>query len=139
VHHIDRDMDASTALRFHLIDMMLAVPLRLVQVRVFGASPRALAAWEGFFLGSVLFHHADLDLPFDRELAWLLTTPGMHDIHHRADPASLDSNYSAGLSFWDRMHGTFADVVPPVPIGVPGETAEEGLLPMLALPWREGL
>jgi sterol desaturase/sphingolipid hydroxylase (fatty acid hydroxylase superfamily) len=136
VHHIDRDMDASTALRFHVVDMMVTVPLRLAQVRLFGVSPRALTLWEGFFLGSVLFHHADLDLPFDRELAWLVTTPGMHDIHHRADPASLDSNFSAGLSLWDRLHGTFSDVMPAVPIGVPGEAMDElGVVRMLALPW----
>jgi sterol desaturase/sphingolipid hydroxylase (fatty acid hydroxylase superfamily) len=120
VHHSDRDMDASTALRFHAVDMGVSVALRLAQVRVLGVSPRALQLWEGFFFASVLFHHADLDLPFDAPLAWLLTTPGMHDIHHRADATALDSNFSAGLSLWDRLHGTFSDREPPVPIGVPG-------------------
>lgn len=139
VHHIDRDMDASTALRFHVVDMLVTVPLRMAQVRLFGVSPRALTLWEGFFLGSVLFHHADIDLPFDAELAWLMTTPGMHDIHHRADPASLDSNFSAGLSVWDRLHGTFSDQAPAVPIGVPGEVAGEGLTAMMSLPWRADL
>jgi sterol desaturase/sphingolipid hydroxylase (fatty acid hydroxylase superfamily) len=137
VHHIDRQMDASTALRFHLVDLLVTVPLRLAQVRLFGVSPRALALWEGFFLGSVLFHHADLELPFDAELSVLLTTPGMHDIHHRADYAALDSNFSAGLSLWDRLHGTFSDHAPAVPIGVPGPVPEDlGLVQMLALPWQ---
>lgn len=120
VHHSDRDMDASTALRFHAVDMGVSVALRLAQVRLFGVSPRALELWEGFFFASVLFHHADLDLRFDAPLALVLTTPGMHDIHHRADAAALDSNFSAGLSVWDRLHGTFSDVEPPMPIGVPG-------------------
>ena len=120
VHHSDRDMDASTALRFHAIDMGVSVALRLAQVRLLGVSPRALRLWEGFFFASVLFHHADLDLPFDATLALVLTTPGMHDIHHRAEVAALDSNFSAGLSLWDRLHGTFSDVQPDVPIGVPG-------------------
>ncbi len=123
VHHSDRDMDASTALRFHAVDMGVSVAVRLAQVRLLGVSPRALALWEGFFFASVLFHHADLELPFDAPLAWLLTTPGMHDIHHRADAAALDSNFSAGLSLWDRLHGTFSDVQPAVPIGVPGVAA----------------
>lgn len=123
VHHSDRDMDASTALRFHAVDMGVSVALRLAQVRVLGVSPRALELWEGFFFASVLFHHADLDLLFDAPLALVLTTPGMHDIHHRADAAALDSNFSAGLSVWDRLHGTFSDVEPPVPIGVPGVPA----------------
>ena len=120
VHHSDRDMDASTALRFHAFDMGISSVLRLVQVRVLGVSPRALAQWEGLFFASVLFHHADLELPFDAPLAWLVTTPGMHDIHHRADAASLDANFSAGLSVWDRLHGSFADTAPAVPIGVQG-------------------
>ena len=138
VHHVDRDMDATTALRFHAIDQALSVPLRLVQVRLLGVSPRALAAWEAFFGASVLFHHADIDLPFDAALSALLTTPGMHDIHHRADSAALDSNYSAGLSLWDRLHGTFSDVAPDVPIGVPGIPDAPKLGALLALPWRDG-
>lgn len=137
VHHVDGDMDASTALRFHAVDQLVSVPLRLVQVRVLGASPRALALWEGFFFASVLFHHADLALPFDAPLSAVLTTPGMHDIHHRADAASLDSNFSAGLSLWDRLHKTFAETSPDVPIGLPGTAGEsEGLARMMALPWE---
>jgi sterol desaturase/sphingolipid hydroxylase (fatty acid hydroxylase superfamily) len=138
VHHADGDMDASTALRFHAVDMLVSVPLRLAQVRLLGVSPRALTLWEGCFFGSVLFHHADLDLPFDAPLALVLTTPGMHDIHHRADAVSLDSNFSAGLSVWDRLHGTFSDVRSTAPIGVPGGVADSNKLPaMLSLPWQD--
>nr|WP_310523907.1 sterol desaturase family protein [Polymorphobacter sp.] len=133
VHHVDADMDASTALRFHVVDMMVSVPLRLVQVRVFGVSPRALAIWQGWFFGSVLFHHADVELGFDRALAWVVTTPGMHDIHHRADAAALDSNYSAGLSVWDRLHGTFSEVRPDVGIGV---TGDQGFVAALLMPFE---
>ncbi|MFZ4688806.1 MAG: sterol desaturase family protein [Polymorphobacter sp.] len=145
VHHSDRDMDASTALRFHVVDMLVSVPLRLAQVRLLGVSPRALERWEGFFFASVLFHHADLALPFDAPLARVLTTPGMHDIHHRADAAALDSNFSAGLSVWDRLHGTFSDVQPDVPIGVPVlqhcqsaglAMPAPALLAALRLPWQ---
>jgi sterol desaturase/sphingolipid hydroxylase (fatty acid hydroxylase superfamily) len=135
VHHVDADMDASTALRFHALDMAISVPLRLAQVRLFGVSPRALAIWEGFFFASVLFHHADIDVPGDARLAWLLTTPGMHDIHHRADPAALDSNFSAGISLWDRLHGTFSDRSWPVPIGLP-DGGPQGLLAALAMPFE---
>lgn len=134
VHHVDADMDASTALRFHALDMAISVPLRLAQVRLIGVSPRALAVWEGFFFASVLFHHADLDVPGDARLAWLLTTPGMHDIHHRADVAALDSNFSAGISLWDRLHGTFSDRSWPVPIGLP-EGGPQGLIAALAMPF----
>ncbi|MBC7522751.1 MAG: sterol desaturase family protein [Sandarakinorhabdus sp.] len=134
VHHVDADMDALTALRFHGLDQLVSVPLRLAQVRVLGVSPRALALWEGFFFASVLFHHADLDLPFDAPLSWALTSPAMHDIHHRADPAALDSNFSAGLSLWDRLYGTFSAAATDAPIGVPGGGAQ-GLLAALTMPF----
>lgn len=138
VHHSDTEMDATTALRFHAIDMALGVPLRLLQVRLLGVSPRALAAWEGFFLGSVWFHHADIDLPFDAELSYVLTTPGMHDIHHRADLAALDANFSAGLSVWDRLHRTFSRQAPDVPIGIPGHgSAVAGFGELLLMPFGE--
>ena len=134
VHHVDADMDASTALRFHALDMVVSVLLRLIQVRLLGVSPRALMVWEGFFFASVLFHHADVDIPGDARLAWLLTTPGMHDIHHRAEAAALDSNFSAGISLWDRLHGTFSDRRRPVPIGLP-QGGPQGLRAALAMPF----
>lgn len=136
VHHIDPDMDASTALRFHALDMLVSVPWRLAQIRLLGASPRGLAIWQAWFFGSVLLHHANLRLGrWDRRLAWLLTTPCMHDIHHRADAASTDSNWSSGLSLWDRLHGTLRTAAPPVPIGVAGHT-DASLVTALALPFR---
>ena len=136
VHHVDLDMDASTALRFHALDMAVSVPLRLAQIRLFGVSPRALAVWEGFFFASVLFHHADIAVPGDAKLAWLLTTPGMHDIHHRAEAAALDSNFSAGLSLWDRLHGTFCDTASSAPIGIPGG-GQQGFVAALEMPFMD--
>ncbi|MCB2046677.1 MAG: sterol desaturase family protein [Novosphingobium sp.] len=111
VHHVDPDLDASTAIRFHFIDMIVSLPWRLVQVRLSGASPRGLAMWRGFFNASILFHHANLRLPrgWDRKLSWLLTTPEMHGIHHSRAVNERDSNWSSGISLWDRLHGTFRD------------------------------
>ena len=140
VHHSDRDMDASTALRFHFADMAVSLPFRLAQVAVAGAGPRAHKAWQSFFFLSVLFHHSRIKLPphAERLLSRVLTTPGMHDVHHRADPASLDSNWSSGLSIWDNLHGTFRRAAPDVPIGVPGCDPALGFTQLLALPLRSG-
>lgn len=135
VHHVDLDMDASTALRFHAVDMALSIPLRRAQVRLLGVSPRALAVWEAFFGASVLFHHANLRLASDARLAWLLTTPGMHDIHHRAEISATDSNWSSGLSLWDRLHGTLRLTPSAAPIGVPGYPEPVGLGEALVLPF----
>ncbi len=141
VHHVDLDMDASTALRFHAADMLVSVPWRAAQVALVGASPRALRLWQAFFFASVLFHHSNLKLPpgWDRRLARVLTTPGMHGIHHSTVRSETDSNWSSGLSLWDHLHRTFRrDVaLDQIEVGVPGyrDPAEIGLRPTLAMPF----
>lgn len=141
VHHVDLDMDASTALRFHALDMLVSAPYRAAQVAVAGASPRALRLWQGFFFVSVLFHHANLRLPagLERRLARVLTTPRMHGIHHSTVHGETNSNWSSGLSLWDHLHRTFRLDVPQdrVQVGVPGyrDPAEIRLRPSLLLPF----
>ncbi len=141
VHHVDLDLDASTALRFHAADMLVSVPWRAGQVALLGASPRALRSWQAFFFVSVLFHHSNWRLPvrLERLLALVLTTPRMHGIHHSAMRGETDSNWSSGLSLWDRLHRTFRLDVPQhrITIGVPGyrEPDETGLRGSLRLPF----
>ena len=108
VHHIERDMDATTALRFHPADMAVSVPWRLAQVALIGAGPRELRLGQRLFFASVLFHHSNLRLPagLERRLEPFLVTPRMHGIHHVPTPAETGSNWSSGLSIWDRLHGT---------------------------------
>lgn len=137
VHHADKDMDWTTALRFHAADMAIAVPLRMAEVRVLGVSPRALDIYNNWFFANVAFHHANLKLPFDEKLSCVFTSPGMHDIHHRATKAATDANYSSGLSLWDRLFGTFSNTRPNAPIGVPGWQSRPApnLIQSLALPF----
>ncbi len=129
VHHVDPDMDMSTAIRFHFADMLVSLPWRLVQVRVSGITPDALAAWQQFFTVSILFHHSNWALPpgWDERLSWLITTPRMHGIHHSTGKAERDSNWSSGISLWDRIHGTFRQLPPPraITIGVDDPHASE--------------
>jgi len=138
VHHVDQDMDASTALRFHFADMLVSLPFRIAQVTVSGAGPKAHEAWQTFFFASVLFHHSRLRLPheIDRLFSLVLTTPGMHDVHHRACPDSLDSNWSSGIAIWDHLHGTFRRSHPHAPIGVPGWDQPQTIGQLLASPLR---
>ena len=142
VHHVDLDMDASTALRFHALDMVVSAPWRFAQVALIGLSPRGVRLWRTFFFLSILFHHSNTRLPerWERRLARVLTTPRMHGIHHSAVEGQTNSNWSSGLSVWDHLHRTFrldvdqADIA----IGVPAyrEPAEVALRPALALPFR---
>jgi sterol desaturase/sphingolipid hydroxylase (fatty acid hydroxylase superfamily) len=139
VHHIDLDLDSSTALRFHAADMAISVPYRLAQVALIGTSPRALRLWQSWFFLSVLFHHSNIRLPIalERRLARALTTPRMHAIHHSAEREQTDSNWSSGLSLWDHLHRTFRFEEQGAAIGVPAYRAsnEIRLLPSLALPF----
>ncbi|HEY0202817.1 MAG TPA: sterol desaturase family protein [Acetobacteraceae bacterium] len=142
VHHVDLDMDATTALRFHAADMLVSVPCRAAQVALLGVSPRALRFWQAFFFLSVLFHHSNLRLPpgLERRLSRVLTTPRMHGIHHSTVRSETYSNWSSGLSLWDHLHSTFRMDVPDsrVQIGVPAcrDPSSIRLRRSLAMPFQ---
>lgn len=141
VHHIDLDLDATTALRFHFAELMLSVPWRAAQVLCVGVSPLALSVWQTLLMLSVLFHHSNVRLPagLERRLNLFVVTPRMHGIHHSTVREETDSNWSSGLTLWDRLHGTLRLDVPQdaIDIGVPGyrEPREVGLTSMLTLPF----
>jgi len=143
VHHVDLDLDSSTALRFHFGEMMLSVPYRLAQVVVIGASPSAVTVWQVLLVASILFHHSNVRLParLERVLVRLLVTPRMHGIHHSDYENETNSNWSSLLSAWDWLHGTLLLSVPQreVAIGVPGygDPRQVTLGRSLALPFRK--
>ncbi|WP_207456424.1 sterol desaturase family protein [Azospirillum sp. SYSU D00513] len=114
VHHADLDLTATTALRFHAAEMALSVPWRAAQILLIGVGPRALGIWQKALLASILFHHANLRLPpaLERRLVAFIVTPRMHGIHHSDQPEEADSNWSSGLTLWDRLHGTLRLDVP---------------------------
>ncbi len=122
VHHMDLDLDASTAIRFHFGELIASVPWRAAQVVVIGVGPRTLSLWQSLTLISVLFHHSNVRLPLsiERVLSNVLVTPRMHGIHHSSEPSEMNTNWSSGLSLWDRLHGTLQLAVPPerIRIGV---------------------
>lgn len=123
VHHVDLDLSATTALRFHFAEMVLSVPWRAAQVASIGVDPRALSIWQTALLVSILFHHSNLRLPtgIERRLVRFVVTPRMHGIHHSIVREETDSNWSSGLTLWDRLHGTLKLDVPQrrITIGVP--------------------
>jgi sterol desaturase/sphingolipid hydroxylase (fatty acid hydroxylase superfamily) len=122
-HHVDLDMDASTALRFHFAEMVLSVPWRASQIVLIGVSPLALSVWQTATLVEILFHHSNVELPVgtERWLSRLIVTPRMHGIHHSIVPEEIGSNWSSGLTLWDWLHGTLRLNVPQaaITIGVP--------------------
>jgi sterol desaturase/sphingolipid hydroxylase (fatty acid hydroxylase superfamily) len=143
VHHLDLDLDATTALRFHFAELVISVPWRAAQILVLGVSPLALSVWQTFLMLSILFHHSNARLPVEveRRLNLFVVTPRMHGIHHSVVREETNSNWSSGLTVWDRLHGTLRLGVPQdeVDIGVPAyrDPNEVGLTSILALPFGE--
>ncbi|MEX0878257.1 MAG: sterol desaturase family protein [Thermoanaerobaculia bacterium] len=123
VHHVDRDMDASTAVRFHFGELGLSVFYRALQVAVFGVDPRSVAVWQTLLFVSILFHHSNTRLPLgvERVLVRLIVTPRMHGIHHSDFQNETNTNWSSLLSVWDYLHGTVRLDVPQdaITIGLP--------------------
>jgi sterol desaturase/sphingolipid hydroxylase (fatty acid hydroxylase superfamily) len=141
VHHIDLDLEASTAVRFHFGELMLSTPWRVAQVVAIGTSPLALSIWQTGLLVSILFHHSNLELPIgvERRLSRVIVTPRMHGIHHSDFRRETESNWSSGLSVWDRLHRTLRLNVPQleITIGVSGFQSidDVALARVLALPF----
>lgn len=142
VHHVDLDLDTSTALRFHFGELALSIPVRALKIAVIGASPMAVAIWQAILFASILFHHSNVRLPrrFESVLARFVVTPRMHGIHHSAREAETNSNWSSILSAWDFLHRTFRFDVPDerIVIGVPAyrDPRDVTIAKILTLPFR---
>ena len=126
-------MDISTAVRFHFGEIFISVGWRAIQVVSIGVSPIAYSIWQIGVLLCILFHHSNVRLhrKMERVIGSVLVTPRMHEIHHSNVHAESDSNWSSGLSLWDRLHGTLRDDVPSeeITIGVPAySSAKEVIL-----------
>jgi sterol desaturase/sphingolipid hydroxylase (fatty acid hydroxylase superfamily) len=127
VHHIDPDLDISTAFRFHFVEVALSAVFRVTQITVIGVSAWIYAAYEVVFVCATLFQHSNVRLPIalERVLNTILVTPRMHGIHHSQVRHENNSNWSVVLSYWDRLHGTLRLNIPQkeVEIGIAGYSA----------------
>ena len=109
VHHADRDIDVSTAIRFHPIEIALSMMLKIGLVYALGAPAAAVVAFEVILNGCAMFNHANIRLPqsVDSVLRLFLVTPDMHRVHHSIDRREHDANYGFNLAIWDRLFGTY--------------------------------
>ena len=142
VHHLDPDLDVSTAFRFHVGEVAFSAGFRVVQVSAIGLSAWMFAVYELVFQLNTAFHHSNVRLPIriERLLNLILVTPRMHGIHHSQVRDEANSNYSVVFSWWDRLHRTLGLNIPQsdLAIGVPGyaNPADNRLWTGLLLPFR---
>jgi sterol desaturase/sphingolipid hydroxylase (fatty acid hydroxylase superfamily) len=109
VHHADPELDATSALRFHPVEILLSMALKMAAVVALGAPPAAVLAFEVVLNATALFNHAAIALPprLERALRLVLVTPDMHRTHHSELPAKADSCYGFCLPWWDRLFDSY--------------------------------
>jgi sterol desaturase/sphingolipid hydroxylase (fatty acid hydroxylase superfamily) len=109
MHHADLDFDVTTGARFHPLEILLSMGLKLAVVAALGASVIAVLVFEIALNATSMFNHGNVMLPAsaDRALRWLLVTPDMHRVHHSVRPNETNSNFGFNLPWWDRLFGTY--------------------------------
>lgn len=146
VHHADMDIDVTTGLRFHPVEIILSMVFKFAVIALLGPAAVAVLLFEVVLNGAAMFNHANLRLPgwLDRPLRWVIVTPDFHRVHHSTVPSETDSNYGFNLTLWDRL---FRTMTPQPRAGHDGmeiglaeyrDGPRQGLGWMLALPFRRG-
>lgn len=144
VHHSDHDLDVTSGLRFHPIEILLSLGFKVALVVAFGIPPMAVVAFEVLLNAGALMTHANVRLPLglDRVLRLVLVTPDMHRIHHSTERDEQDSNFGFHLAIWDRLFGTYRAMPraeqATLPLGLDAVDVKvrRGLGALLAMPFR---
>ena len=144
VHHSEQHLDVTAGLRFHPLEILLSMLLKIVAVMLLGISTTTIITFEIALNAMALWTHSNLQLPrpLERALRWVLVTPSLHRIHHSALLPEQLSNFGNGLSCWDRALGTWrprsaAGVGFPLGLqaGLPARRADYGVLDLLKHPF----
>lgn len=109
VHHIDQDIDVTTGLRFHPVEIILSMIIKMTAVAAIGAPPVSVVIFEILLNGTTMFNHGNLNIPLaaDRIIRLLIVTPDMHRVHHSIIKKETNSNFGFNFSWWDRLFRTY--------------------------------
>lgn len=109
VHHADTEIDVTTALRFHPIEIVVSMGIKFAAVAAIGAPAEAVLLFEIILNACAMFNHGNIYLPpgIDRTLRCILVTPDMHRVHHSTITHETNSNYGFNISLWDRLFRTY--------------------------------
>ncbi len=109
MHHTDLDLDVTSGLRFHPIEIIISLGIKIGAVVLLGTSAVAVVVFEVLLNATAMFNHANAYVPLsiDRVLRLLVVTPDMHRVHHSVIPRETDSNFGFNLPWWDRIFRTY--------------------------------
>ena len=109
MHHADLDFDVTTGARFHPIEILLSMGIKLALVAALGPPALGVLAFEVLLNATALFNHGNVAIPapVDRVLRWFVVTPDMHRVHHSIVVGETNSNFGFNLPWWDRLFGTY--------------------------------
>jgi sterol desaturase/sphingolipid hydroxylase (fatty acid hydroxylase superfamily) len=109
MHHADLDIDVSTGLRFHPVEILLSMVIKFAMVIALGAPAIAVLVFEILLNATSMFNHSNVRIPdtFDRLLRLFVVTPDMHRVHHSVLSRETNSNFGFNLPWWDRLFGTY--------------------------------
>jgi sterol desaturase/sphingolipid hydroxylase (fatty acid hydroxylase superfamily) len=109
MHHADLDFDVTTGARFHPVEIVLSMGLKMAVVAALGPPVLAVLIFEVVLNATAMFNHGNIRLPdkVDRVLRLIVVTPDMHRVHHSILPRETNSNFGFNLPWWDRLLGTY--------------------------------
>jgi len=109
MHHADLEFDVTTGLRFHPIESLLSMAIKLAVVAALGPPAIAVLVFEVLLNATAMFNHSNVRIPLglDRVFRWVVVTPDMHRVHHSVHPNETNSDFSFNLPWWDRLLGTY--------------------------------
>ena len=111
VHHADLDYYLTTGLRFHPMEIVISMGIKLMMVVALGPPALAVLIFEVALNATAMFNHSNIHIPVsvDRILRRFVVTPDMHRVHHSVIVCETNSNYGFNLPWWDRLLGTYKD------------------------------
>jgi sterol desaturase/sphingolipid hydroxylase (fatty acid hydroxylase superfamily) len=109
VHHADLDIDVTTGLRFHTIEILLSMGIKVAAIVLLGAPAVAVLIFEVLLNATSMFNHSNVQIPLwvDRILRLFVVTPDMHRVHHSVIPNETNSNFGFNMPWWDFLFGTY--------------------------------
>jgi len=109
MHHADLDIDVTTGLRFHPVEIIVSMIIKLSAVAAIGPPALAVLVFEVTLNATAMFNHSNVKMPFhvDKILRLLVVTPDMHRVHHSVIIRETNSNFGFNFPWWDRLFGTY--------------------------------